>query len=87
MIKNNFDIVSLYVNKISAEEKVGLHLLENGKVKICEYSEVSEEVKTKKNEKGEFVFKHGSRATMYITANFLEALATNKELIEKINRK
>jgi UDP-N-acetylglucosamine/UDP-N-acetylgalactosamine diphosphorylase len=38
MIKNNFDIVSHYLKKRSADEKVGLHLQVNGKVKILEYS-------------------------------------------------
>ena len=34
LIKNNFDIVSHYLKKRSADEKVGLHLQVNGKVKI-----------------------------------------------------
>ena len=38
MIKNNFDIVSSYVDKISAEEKVGLHVCLNGKASIVEYT-------------------------------------------------
>ena len=45
MVKNNFDIVSHYVDKISADEKVGLHLLCDGKVKICEYSQATKQVK------------------------------------------
>jgi UDP-N-acetylglucosamine/UDP-N-acetylgalactosamine diphosphorylase len=38
LIKNDFDIVSHYLKKRSADEKVGLHLQVNGKVKILEYS-------------------------------------------------
>ncbi len=38
LIKNNFDIVSHYLRKRSADEKVGLHLTVNGKIKILEYS-------------------------------------------------
>ena len=34
MVKNNFDIVSHYLRKRSADEKVGLHLTANGKTKI-----------------------------------------------------
>jgi len=34
LIKNNFDIVSHYLKKRSAEENVGLHMTVNGKVKI-----------------------------------------------------
>lgn len=52
LIKNDFDIVSHYLKKRSADEKVGLHLSVNGKIKILEYSEVDEKVKTSKNEKG-----------------------------------
>lgn len=44
MIKNGFDIVSTYVKKAYAEEKVGIHVLLNGKVNICEYSEVPKEI-------------------------------------------
>ena len=49
MVKNNFDIVSHYLRKRSAEEKVGLHLTVNGKTKIMEYSEVNAFVKESKN--------------------------------------
>ena len=38
LIKKDFDIVSHYLKKRSADEKVGLHLQVNGKVKILEYS-------------------------------------------------
>ncbi len=38
LIKNSFDIVSSYIDKRSADEKVGLHVIVNGKVRICEYS-------------------------------------------------
>ena len=49
MVKNNFDIVSHYLRKRSADEKVGLHLTVNGKTKIMEYSEVNAFVKESKN--------------------------------------
>lgn len=52
LIKNNFDIVSHYLKKRSADEKVGLHLKVNNKVKILEYSETDSVVKESKNEKG-----------------------------------
>lgn len=38
MIKNDFDIVSHYLKKRSADEKVGLHLTVNGQIKVLEYS-------------------------------------------------
>ena len=66
MLKHDFDIVSHYLKKRSADEKVGLHMLADGKVKILEYSQTDQKVKEQKNEKGEFVFNAGSRATMYV---------------------
>ena len=87
LVKNDFDIVSLYVDKISAEEKVGLHLLYNGKARICEYTETTKQVKEQKDEKGQFVYKHGSRATMFITRDFIESITTNKEVVERINKR
>jgi UDP-N-acetylglucosamine/UDP-N-acetylgalactosamine diphosphorylase len=45
LLKNNFDIVSHYLKKRSADEKVGLHLKVNNKVKILEYSETDQKVK------------------------------------------
>lgn len=71
LIKNNFDIVSHYLKKRSADEKVGLHLQVNGKVKILEYSETDNLIKESKNEKGEFVYSHGARATMWVTRDFV----------------
>jgi UDP-N-acetylglucosamine/UDP-N-acetylgalactosamine diphosphorylase len=38
LVQNNFDIVSHYLRKRSADEKVGLHLKVNDKIKILEYS-------------------------------------------------
>lgn len=38
MIKNKFEIVSTYVKKGYAEEKVGIHVNLNGKIQVCEYS-------------------------------------------------
>ena len=49
MVKHNFDIVSHYLRKRSADEKVGLHLLANGKTKILEYSETDGFVKETKD--------------------------------------
>lgn len=38
LVKNGFEIVSTYAKKSYPEEQVGVHVLANGKVKICEYS-------------------------------------------------
>ena len=52
LIKNDFDIVSHYLKKRSADEKVGLHLKVNDKVKILEYSETDAVVKESKDQNG-----------------------------------
>lgn len=44
MIKNDFEIVSTYVKKTYTEEKVGIHVNVNGKVQVCEYSEVPKDI-------------------------------------------
>jgi UDP-N-acetylglucosamine/UDP-N-acetylgalactosamine diphosphorylase len=87
MVKHNFDIVSHYLRKRSADEKVGLHMKVDGKVKILEYSETTNEVKEKKDGKGEFVFNAGARATMYITREFVERLTGDPALMLSINKK
>ena len=71
MIKNGLDIVSTYVKKAYPEEKVGLHVLANGKVNVREYSEVPKEVVELKDEKGELVYCHGNRATIFVSTDFI----------------
>jgi UDP-N-acetylglucosamine/UDP-N-acetylgalactosamine diphosphorylase len=45
MIKNNLEVVSKFVNKRSPDEKVGIHVVNNGAVEVCEYSEMPEHYK------------------------------------------
>ena len=59
----------------------------NGKIKILEYSETDNKVKESKNEKGQFVFSHGARATMYITRDFIEKMTSDPALMLNINKK
>ena len=87
MVKNDFDIVSHFLRKRSADEKVGLHMAVNGKIKILEYSETDAKVKESKDEKGEFVFAHGARATMYIKKDFVEKMTNDPDMMLNINRK
>jgi UDP-N-acetylglucosamine/UDP-N-acetylgalactosamine diphosphorylase len=49
MIKNNLQVVSKFVNKRSPEEKVGIHVINNGLVEVCEYTEMPEQYKAEKN--------------------------------------
>jgi UDP-N-acetylglucosamine/UDP-N-acetylgalactosamine diphosphorylase len=74
MVKNNFEIVSQYILKRNPEEKVGLHVNVNGAVRICEYSEVSKELTELRDDKGNLVYCHGARATMYVTRDFIERI-------------
>lgn len=59
----------------------------NGAVKICEYSEVSKDITEMRNSRGELVYGHGSRATMYVTTEFIEKITNDPETVEKINKK
>jgi UDP-N-acetylglucosamine/UDP-N-acetylgalactosamine diphosphorylase len=87
MVKGGFDIVSHYIRKRNPEEKVGIHVTVNGAVKICEYSEVSKDITEMRNSQGELVYGHGSRATMYVTTDFIEKITSDPETVEKINKK
>lgn len=64
-----------------------MHLKVNGKVKILEYSETDAKVKEEKDAQGEFVYKHGARATMYITRQFIEHLTGDPTVLASINKK
>lgn len=41
LVKHNYDIVSKYAKKRSASESVGIHVLNNGKFSIMEYSDMT----------------------------------------------
>lgn len=74
MAKNNFEVVSKYVDKINAKESVGVHILKNGKPSIIEYSEMSEELRNEKI--GETLkYKEGFIAAFMTTTTFLEKVA------------
>lgn len=87
LIKNNLQIVSHYIRKRSPDEKVGLHVSANGKIKVCEYSELSKEVKELRDNTGGLVFNHGTRASMYVTVEFIRKLTEDKETMTNINKK
>ncbi len=50
------EIATKSILKNSPDEKVGAICKKNGKIKVIEYSEMSEEMKNKKNEDGELTF-------------------------------
>lgn len=75
------------MKKTYAEEKVGIHVNLNGKIQVCEYSEVPKATMEQKDENGELVYCHGNRATIFMSTNFIERITTDPKIIEKINRK
>jgi UDP-N-acetylglucosamine pyrophosphorylase len=40
MVQHGYEIVSTYVKKLHPDEKIGVHVLKNGKVTVCEYNEI-----------------------------------------------
>ena len=55
-IKSNVEIATKSMIKNSPEEKVGVICKQNNKIKVIEYSEMSDELKQMKNEDGELKF-------------------------------
>ena len=87
MVKGGFEIVSTYVKKAYPEQKIGVHVSSNGKVSVCEYSEMPKDLTQKKEQNGDLTYCHGNRATILITTDFIEKITTSEELIQKINKK
>ena len=62
----------------SPEEKVGAICKSNGKIKVIEYSEMSEEMKNKRNEDGELTFGESHIMCNLFSINALNILADKK---------
>ena len=54
--ERNVEIATKSILKNSPDERVGAICKNNGRIKVIEYSEMSEEMQNKKNEDGEFTF-------------------------------
>ena len=66
------DIGSKVVEKVNAEEKVGILLKRNERFTVVEYSEMKAEEVTRTNIDGSLVFSSGNVCMHYFTLNFLK---------------
>jgi UDP-N-acetylglucosamine/UDP-N-acetylgalactosamine diphosphorylase len=72
---NKADMSSKALVKAGPFEKVGNFCLVDGRVKVIEYSDLSDELAEKKNPDGSFVFSLGSIAIHIISRVFVEQLS------------
>jgi UDP-N-acetylglucosamine/UDP-N-acetylgalactosamine diphosphorylase len=66
---------------------VGLHVLNNGKVEVCEYSEMPEQYKSERTEQGELRFRHSFMATYFVTTEFLDRITSDQQALAAFNSK
>lgn len=78
-VDKKVEIATKSLLKNSPEEKVGAICKNNGKIKVIEYSEMSDEMKNKVNEDGEFTFGESHIMCNLFSLKALEILA-NKTL-------
>lgn len=69
------EIATKSILKNSPEEKVGAICKQNGKIRVIEYSEMSEEMKQKKNEDGELAFGESHIMCNLFSINALDKLS------------
>jgi UDP-N-acetylglucosamine pyrophosphorylase len=86
LVQNGCEIGSTYVKKTCPAEPMGVHVLKNGKVTVCEYNEIPKALSEARDEKGELVYCHGNRATMLMSVDFIDKI-TSPEMIARINKK
>lgn len=69
------EIATKSILKNSPEEKVGAICKQNGKIRVIEYSEMSEEMKQKKNKEGELAFGESHIMCNLFSINALDKLS------------
>lgn len=77
VIKSGLQSGSKVVSKAAPEEKVGVLCLEDGKPSIVEYYEMTDEMRTLVNEKGELAYKYG------VILNYLFNVAKLEEICDR----
>lgn len=75
---SNVEIATKSILKNSPEERVGAICKQNGKVRVVEYSEMSEEMKHKINEEGDLAFGESHVMCNLFSLKALELLADKK---------
>jgi len=77
-VDRNVEIATKSLVRNSPEEKVGAICKSNGKIKVIEYSEMSDEMKNKRNEDGELTFGESHIMCNLFSINALKILADKK---------
>lgn len=74
-IKNNMQIASKSVAKAYPEEKVGVYCKRNGKPSIVEYIELSEKMRTLKNESGDLAYGEANIISHLLSVDAIEKIS------------
>ena len=78
-IMNNAEVSSKGLMKTSPDEKVGVFVrYDNGRIGILEYSDLSEELQSLRDEKGELLYAMGNPAIHLFNREFLEKITSGK---------
>ena len=75
------------VSKASPDERVGVLCLEDGMPSIVEYYEMTEEMRTLLNEKGELAYKYGVILNYLFNVKKLEEIVDNKMPVHIVDKK
>lgn len=87
VIKSGLQSGSKVVSKAAPEEKVGVLCLEDGKPSIVEYYEMTEEMRTLVNEKGELSYKYGVILNYLFNVAKLEEICDRKLPVHIVDKK
>lgn len=87
VISSGLQSGSKVVGKASPDEKVGVLCLEDGKPSIVEYYEMTEEMRTLLNEKGELAYKYGVILNYIFNVKKLEEICDAKMPVHVVEKK
>ncbi|WP_207637704.1 UTP--glucose-1-phosphate uridylyltransferase [Ruminococcus flavefaciens] len=87
VIKSGLQSGSKVVSKASPDEKVGVLCLEDGMPSIVEYYEMTEEMRTLLDEKGELAYKYGVILNYLFNVKKLEEICDRKMPVHVVDKK
>lgn len=87
VIKSGLQSGSKVVSKAAPEEKVGVLCLEDGKPSIVEYYEMTDEMRTLLNDKGELAYKYGVILNYLFNVEKLEEICNQKLPVHIVDKK
>lgn len=78
-IEKELNCAAKVVKKIQPEEQVGVICKVNGQFQVVEYSEISEETRTLRDDEGDLTYNAGNICNHFLTFDFLEDFCKNHE--------